>query len=91
MPDPHTPLSRHGRLRLAQRGISPVAVDATLAWGRSVRTHGCELFRLDRRSVCAAEARGADVARYEGTHVILGRAGAVVTAYRSRCCRRVRR
>ncbi len=91
MPNPVPALTNHARLRVAQRGISAAAIDATLAWGRCFRSRGVEVYRLDRRSVCEALARGADVARYEGTHVVVGRGGVVVTTYRNRDGRRVRR
>jgi hypothetical protein len=91
MPHPHPAFTAHARLRLAQRGISLAAIDATLAWGRSFFARGVEFFRLDRRSVEEAMERGFDVSAYEGTHVVVGHGGIVVTTYRNRSGRRVRR
>lgn len=88
---PRPVLTKHAQLRGAQRGISDAAIDAALAWGRCFRSREVEVFRLDRRSVREAMARGVDVARYEGTHVVVGRGGVVVTSYRNRVGRRVRR
>lgn len=91
MPHQVPALSKHAQLRVAQRGVSLAAVDATLAWGRSFFARGVEVFRLDRRSVEEAMERGFDVSAFEGTHVLVGRGGTVVTTYRNRSARRVRR
>lgn len=86
-------LTRHAGLRASQRGVSIEAIDAALAWGREIHVGGGVLeCRLDRRSVAQARRTGVDLKAFEGTIVIVSvRDGRVVTAYRNRHPRRVRR
>ncbi len=84
-------LSRHATLRLAQRNIPPDAVVLVVRHGRRWRSRGAWSYRLDRRALLAADAAGLDLRRYEGVHVVVGDDGTVITSWRDRTGRRIRR
>jgi len=47
----HSPLTAHARARMQQRGISPVALELLLDFGRETHDHrGCRIVRFDKRS-----------------------------------------
>ncbi len=84
--------THHARKRSAERGVSSDAVQAALWWGREVRVPTIIHHVLDRKSVAAARREGVDVDRYLGTIVIeSARTGAIVTVYRTRSPKRIRR
>lgn len=81
----------HGARRSSQRRLSRAAISAALDWGRMVRSHGDQIYRLDRRSVSRARAAGVLVDKHEGVTVVLTPDGRVRTAYRNRQPKRIRR
>ena len=85
------PTTTHGRRRLHSRGISQVAVDAALAWGRLEHSHGAERYRVNRRSVAEARDHGVDISRHLGVTVVISRELELITAYKNRSPRRWRR
>lgn len=47
----HPPVTSHARARMQQRGISPVALELLLEYGREAHDHrGCRIVRFDKRS-----------------------------------------
>jgi len=79
------PLTTHARVRMQQRGISPAALDALLAYGREAHDHrGCRIVRFDKRSRRrAARELGRDlfrrIERHLGAYAVIGPDDAVVT------------
>jgi hypothetical protein len=88
-PVPAYSLTYHSRTALSARGISLVAVESALRWGRRFRSHSAWVFRLDRRSVAAARALGVRVHDHEGVAVVLSESLCLITAWRNRSPRRV--
>jgi hypothetical protein len=88
---PGLPMTRHALERIAARRIPFEAVEATIDWGRVWHHDGVLFFRLDRRTVRRASRSGEDVRRHEGVHVVCATGGEVLTLYRNREGRRVRR
>ena len=83
--------TQHGWERATARGISKDGVAAALRWGRRYWSRGCRVHRLDRRSVARARHRGDDIHEHEGITAVVSPCGLVVTTYRNRNPRRVRR
>ena len=81
----HAPLTDHARVRMQQRGISPVALDVLLAYGREAHDHrGCRIVRFDKRSRrrAARELGAALLRRIErqlDAYAVIGPDDAVVT------------
>lgn len=44
-----SPASKHARVRMQQRSLSPVAVDWIVAFGKPRRVGGADVFALDRK------------------------------------------
>lgn len=80
-----TPLTQHARTRMQQRGITALAVELLMDYGREAHDHrGCRIVCFDKRSRerVARELRGElfrRVERYLGTYAVLAEDGAVVT------------
>ena len=79
-----TYFTEHARARMQQRGISPAAIDALLAYGCASHDHnGCEVVYFDKAARARlsredpATAREAD--RLCRTYAVIGSDGAVVT------------
>lgn len=47
--------TKHGRIRRQQRSITPLVVDWLVAYGRSVRKHGADLYFFDKAARRALE------------------------------------
>lgn len=86
-----TPMSRHAMRRAHARGISSAAIDAALEFGRAYRCGDATVYRLDRRMVLTASARGHNLRRHEGVHVVEADDGTVLTTYRNRNPPRIHR
>ena len=84
-------LSPHARQRANARSISAEAIDAALRWGRRCWSHGDQIWRLDRRCVQRAAAKGVRVDAHEGVTVVQAPDGSIITVYRNRDPRRIRR
>jgi hypothetical protein len=76
-------ISEHAASRMNERALSQDCIEAALAYGREVHTRGITIFAIGRKEVESAAARAINIARHEGLHVLCGRDGAVVTAYRN--------
>lgn len=94
LPIETTLLSRHARVRMAQRALPPAAIDLVLDYGACVRVRGADSYFFDkaarqrvRRQLGAAVARRAE--RYMNAYAVVGDDGAVITAaWRTRRLRR---
>ena len=79
------PLTTHARVRMQQRGISPVVLDVLLAYGREAHDHrGCRIVQFDKRSRRrAARELGSElfrrIERHLGAYAVIGPDDAVVT------------
>jgi len=82
-------ITAHANCSLNARGISRVAVESALRWGRRFRSHGAWVFRLDRRSVAEAATHGARVHEHEGVTVVISESFRLITAWRNRSPGRV--
>ncbi len=84
-------LTRHARSRLDGRRIPLAAVEAVLAYGRRVWARGAQIHALGDKEVRAAARLGLDLRPYSGLQVVCAPDGAVLTAYRNRDFRALRR
>jgi len=84
--------TEHSRTRLAQRGISAEMVHKVFEFGREVFTKGALCMVIGRKEVAFHMARGIDLRRVEGLHILCPTSsyGLVVTAYRNRNFRGVK-
>ena len=80
---PATPLTTHAQTRMDSRRISAGAVDMVIAYGRSVRARGAQIYALGRKEIKQASRDGLDLRSYSGLQVVCSSSGAVVTAYRN--------
>lgn len=84
-------LTNHARARMATRSISRTAIEAAVAFGRCVSTRGAQIFAIGRKEVERYRRDGIDLGRFEGTQVVVSANGAVMTAYRNRNFKGLRR
>ncbi len=84
-------LTRHAHTRMAARRLSPSAIDAVLRYGRAVHVRGARIHAIGRREVARYLGVGVDLSAYEGIQVVCSPGGLVLTAYRNRDFRGLRR
>ena len=84
------PLTDHARMRMAQRGVSPCAVELVLRYGRTLHARGTTYRVIGHKEVLQCAERGVDLAEADGVHVLLASDGSVVTAYRNHVLRKIR-
>ena len=77
----NSPVTDHARCRMAQRGVRPDAVAATLRYGRCVHVRGAWVSVIGRREVAAARRTGIDLSRFEGLHVVSAADGSNVAQF----------
>lgn len=81
----HTPLTQHARTRMQQRGITAVAIELLLDYGREAHDHrGCRVVCFDKRSrKRVARELGRElyrrVERYLDAYAVIAEGDAVVT------------
>lgn len=85
------PLTLHAARRIASRRLSAAAVTAALDFGRTVHVRGAEIYAIGRREVAELSHAGIDLARFEGVQVVCGAEGSIITVYRNRNLRGLRR
>lgn len=85
------PLTDHAHRRMTARRVSPEALDAVLLHGRVCHVRGAEIHALGHKEVERLEREGVDLRRYEGLQVVCAIDGAVLTVYRNRDFRGLRR
>lgn len=83
-------LTRHALERMASRHVSPQAVQAALDFGLLTKVRGAWIYRIGRREVLKAARQGVSIKAFEGTHVVCGANGNIMTAYKNRTPRRLR-
>lgn len=83
-------LTQHARQRMFSRGLSTAAIDAGLAWGRTVHVRGAEIYAIGRREVAHAARDGVDLTRLAGLQVVCHRDGAILTVYKNKDFRLLR-
>jgi hypothetical protein len=66
-------------------------VQATVRYGRAVWTRGARIFAIGQREVAQWRARGITLQQFEGIHVVTTVEGAILTVYRNRDLRGLRR
>jgi len=76
-------LTDHARGRMGARGIPLAAVEAALRYGRVAHVRGAQIHAIGRREVNGLRARGVDVERFSGVHVVCSREGTILTVYRN--------
>lgn len=76
--------SDHALCRAARRNVVPDAIDYVLAHGRRTQRTGVAFYFLGRRDMPATDRARGWAARLEGTVVVMGLDGEVITVYRNR-------
>lgn len=84
--------TEHSRTRLAQRAISEEMIHQVFEFGREIFTRGAVHLVVGRKEVVFHMAKGVDLRRAEGLHILCPTRnyGLVVTAYRNRNFRGVK-
>jgi hypothetical protein len=85
------PLTDHARARMDGRRIPAEAVEAVLAYGRTVWTRGAQIHALGRKEVQWASRQGLDLRPFAGLQVVCAPDGDVLTVYRNHDFRGLRR
>jgi hypothetical protein len=84
--------SDHARRRCRQRAVRREAIAAALDWGRPIHQRGGRTaWFLGRREVEHAAREGIDLSSHEGTSVVTGRDGGIITVIRCHDPRRMKR
>ncbi len=76
-------LTKHAWKRMSGRGISPVAVDAVLHYGRTAYVRKASVHAIGRKEVLQLRKQGVDLKAYEGIQVVCSEDGMVITTYRN--------
>lgn len=84
-------LTQHALDQMQVRQLSADAVDAALAYSRTAWTRGAQIFAIGRREVERCRVEGLALAHWEGVQVVTAPDGAIVTVYRNRDLRGLRR
>jgi len=83
-------VTKHGDARLYARGLHPEQVHDVLEFGKEVHTRGTVIHGVGRKEVEYAKLLAADIADFEGWHVVCSRPGYIITAYLNRNLRGLR-
>lgn len=75
-------LTRHAKIRAAQRGISLETIHAVLNYGSCHHDHGADHYLLGWREVEFHANHGVDLKLFEGYCVVCTPTGEVMTVYR---------
>lgn len=84
-------LTRHASERLIKRGLCLAGVDAAMTYGRLVHIRGADIHAIGRKEVERFEQDGVDLSPYEGLQVVCSSDGDVLTVYRNRDFRGLRK
>jgi hypothetical protein len=78
-------MTDHAWRRMTARGLSRQAVDAAMAYGRTIHARGAEIHALGRREVKKYSSGYLDLHPFEGIQVVcVPGNGVVMTVYRNR-------
>jgi len=89
--DAGCPITRHAKHRMDCRRITATAVDAALTYGREVPTRGAFVYAIGRKEVKLWLELGVDLSNYSGLQVVCSTDAVVLTAYRNKDFRMLRR
>lgn len=83
--------TKHALDRMSRRHIGPNLAETVIAGGREIHTHGATVYFVGRDEVERNQRSGMDWRPLEGLCVVCSREGAVLTVYRNRNLRRLKR
>ncbi|MCC6630142.1 MAG: hypothetical protein IT340_22405 [Chloroflexi bacterium] len=83
--------TQHPLHKMHARRLSADAVTAALAYGRAAWTRGARIYAIGRREVERYRTLGVDLDPFEGVQVVTKPDGAILTVYRNRDLRGLRR
>lgn len=89
--DPVPHLTRHAERRMYARGLCRSLLALVLRYGRRVHVRGALIRAVGRREVIRQRGRGVDLSVCEGLQVVCTGDGRVITVYRNRDFRGLRR
>ena len=75
---------------MQRRAISEPAVEATIAYGRTVYTRGAVIHAIGRNEIAECAEDGIDLSNYNGIQVVCAKDGTILTVYRNRDFRGLR-
>lgn len=81
----------HALDRMTRRRLAPDLVEAVIAFGREIHTRGATVYFIGRDEVEWGHRAGMDWRPLDGLCVICSREGAVLTVYRNRNLRGLKR
>ena len=84
-------LTQHALDQMQARQLPVDAIDTALTYGRTAWTRGARIFAIGRREVERCRGRGLELAHFEGVQVVTSPDGAIVTVYRNRDLRGLRK
>jgi hypothetical protein len=67
------------------------AIDSALTYGRAAWIRGARIYAIGRKAVNRQRAAGLDLDPFHGVHVVTSPDGAILTVYRNRDLRGLRR
>jgi hypothetical protein len=83
--------SDHAVDRMSRRRIAPDLAQTVVALGREIHTRGATVYFIGRHEVEREKRTGIDLRSLEGLCVVCSREGTVLTVYRNRQLRGLRR
>ncbi len=84
-------ITRHAWQRMMARRLSQAAVQAAIEYGRVVYVRGAAIYAIGRKEVNRYLRHGIDLSCYEGIQVVCALDGTIITVYRNRDFRGLRR
>ena len=80
-------LTKHAKVRMQQRGLSPEGISKVLRYGRVAYIRGARIYAIGRKEIDQLATHGVDLQLLDGAHVVCTHCGVVVTCYRNRSLR----
>lgn len=77
-------LSNHAARRAARRNVKVEALEYVLTYGRCIQRTGVTFYFLGRDDLPPADRHASWASRLEGTVVLMGNDGEIITVYRQR-------
>ena len=77
-------LTKHAKVRMQQRGLSPEGISKVLRYGRIAYVRGACIYAIGRKEIDQLAPHGVDLRFLDGAHVVCTHCGIVVTCYRNR-------
>ncbi len=76
---------------MGARGVSVQAVEFALVYGRATWTRGARIFAIGRKEAERYRSSGINLEPFDGVHVVTTPDGSILTAYRNRDLRGLRK